>query len=145
MWFSLFTPQVGHQWPRRCWNRMSGGRRLRTWLHCANISEAGHARSLAPPVRYASRRSRGLCFRVDDGEPLRRSQNQNHALPVWGNPDCKACGCIASMGLSAIAAHKFAGILPVGAIFRASVKMGRARGRENAQRPLADETLRVLR
>jgi hypothetical protein len=57
-----------------------------------------------------------------------------------GNPDCSSCGCIASMGLAAVAAHKLGGIIPVGAIFTASVKIGQARGRKNAQRPLADET-----
>jgi hypothetical protein len=29
-----------------------------------------------------------------------------------GNPDCGSCGCIASMGLAAIAAHKLGGIIP---------------------------------
>jgi len=42
-----------------------------------------------------------------------------------GNPDCKSCGCIASMGLAAVAAHKLGGILPVGALFEASIKIGR--------------------
>jgi hypothetical protein len=43
-----------------------------------------------------------------------------------GKPDCSSCGCIASMGLAAVAAHKWGGFLPVGAIFSASVKIGRA-------------------
>jgi hypothetical protein len=41
-----------------------------------------------------------------------------------GNPDCQSCGCIASMGLAAIAAHKLAGIVPIGALFGASVRIG---------------------
>jgi hypothetical protein len=28
-----------------------------------------------------------------------------------GNPDCGSCGCIASMGLAAVAAHKLGGII----------------------------------
>jgi hypothetical protein len=51
-----------------------------------------------------------------------------------GNPDCASCGCIASMGLAAIAAHKLGGVLPVGAIFKASIAIGqwRARSRSTA-------------
>src|SRR5260370_42224563 len=60
-----------------------------------------------------------------------------------GNPDCGWCGCIASMGLAAVAAHKLGGILPVGMIFRASIKIGKARNRRNTPSP-AEEPLRVL-
>ena len=41
-----------------------------------------------------------------------------------GNPDCGSCGCIASMGLAAVAAHKLGGVIPVGAIFRGSIAIG---------------------
>jgi hypothetical protein len=43
-----------------------------------------------------------------------------------GNPDCSSCGCIASMALAAVAAHKVAGVIPVGALFRTSISIGRA-------------------
>ncbi|MGH9720155.1 MAG: radical SAM protein [Bryobacteraceae bacterium] len=42
-----------------------------------------------------------------------------------GNPDCAQCGCIASMGLAAVGKHRLAGVIPVGAIFNASVRVGR--------------------
>jgi hypothetical protein len=41
-----------------------------------------------------------------------------------GNPDCSSCGCVASLGLAAVADHKLCGVIPVGAIFRSSVKIG---------------------
>jgi hypothetical protein len=44
-----------------------------------------------------------------------------------GNPDCSSCGCVASMGLAAVAAHKLGGLIRVGAIFEASIKIGQAR------------------
>jgi hypothetical protein len=44
-----------------------------------------------------------------------------------GNPDCSACGCIASMGLAAIAGHRLGGLIPIGALLRASVAIGRMR------------------
>jgi hypothetical protein len=42
-----------------------------------------------------------------------------------GTPDCTACGCMASMALAAVADHKLKGVIPVGALFRASLKIGR--------------------
>jgi MoaA/NifB/PqqE/SkfB family radical SAM enzyme len=42
-----------------------------------------------------------------------------------GNPDCSSCGCIASMGLAAIAHHRLVGLLQVGEIFKASLRIGR--------------------
>jgi MoaA/NifB/PqqE/SkfB family radical SAM enzyme len=41
-----------------------------------------------------------------------------------GDPDCAQCGCIASMALAAVGHHKLGGFIPVGAIFRASAKIG---------------------
>jgi hypothetical protein len=49
-----------------------------------------------------------------------------------GTPDCASCGCVASMGLAAVAAHKLGGVIPVGAIFRASVKIGQMRTKRDA-------------
>lgn len=42
-----------------------------------------------------------------------------------GDPDCASCGCIASAGLKAIADHKIGGLVPIDAIFRASIAIGR--------------------
>jgi MoaA/NifB/PqqE/SkfB family radical SAM enzyme len=41
-----------------------------------------------------------------------------------GAPDCSNCGCIASAGLAAVARHRLFGFVPVGSIFRGSVKVG---------------------
>jgi hypothetical protein len=51
------------------------------------------------------------------------------------------------MGLAAIAAHKLGGIIPVGAIFKASVRIGQrgqARPKETEDLQAAEEVLRVL-
>lgn len=61
-----------------------------------------------------------------------------------GNPDCSSCGCVASMGLAAIAAHKLGGIIPVGAIFKASVRIGQAKSKPIAQPTSVQEGLRVI-
>lgn len=51
---------------------------------------------------------------------------------LGGNPDCANCGCIASAGLEAIGRHRFAGAIPVGRIFYASMQVGRAVNRLRA-------------
>jgi MoaA/NifB/PqqE/SkfB family radical SAM enzyme len=43
-----------------------------------------------------------------------------------GTPDCSQCGCMASAGLAAVAAHRLPGGLRVGTIFDASLRLGRA-------------------
>ena len=43
-----------------------------------------------------------------------------------GNPDCSNCGCIASAGLEAIGRHRLRGGIPVGRIFYASLRVGKA-------------------
>jgi sulfatase maturation enzyme AslB (radical SAM superfamily) len=43
-----------------------------------------------------------------------------------GNPDCLNCGCMASAGLEAIGRHRLRGGIPVGKIFYASLKVGKA-------------------
>ena len=41
-----------------------------------------------------------------------------------GNPDCSNCGCIASAGLAALGRHHVFGVIPVGALFTGSFKIG---------------------
>jgi hypothetical protein len=50
--------------------------------------------------------------------------------------------------MAAIAAHKLGGIIPIGAIFKASVRIGqigRTRSEPTAALPPVEEVLRVLR
>ena len=52
-----------------------------------------------------------------------------------GTPDCGSCGCFASMGLASVGAHKLGGVLAVGTIFQASIKIGQRRARSKNSRP----------
>ena len=64
-----------------------------------------------------------------------------------GNPDCGSCECVASMGIAAVAGHELGGIIPVGAIFKASVRIGQigqARAKRTAQPLPVGDSLRVL-
>ena len=44
-----------------------------------------------------------------------------------GDPDCSQCGCMASMALAAVGTYKLGGLIPVGALFRGSVRLGELR------------------
>jgi hypothetical protein len=60
-----------------------------------------------------------------------------------GNPDCASCGCIASMGLASVASHKLGGMLSVGTIFKASIKIGQKRAKLRTKYR-AKEALQIL-
>jgi hypothetical protein len=62
-----------------------------------------------------------------------------------GNPDCSQCGCIASMGLAAVGAHKLGGIIPVKSIFDLSFRIGRAKSKTANLKAAAETPFRVLR
>jgi hypothetical protein len=62
---------------------------------------------------------------------------------LGGAPDCESRGCVAAMGLDAVAAHRWAGLMPVDAVFRASLKIGRSVPGSH-QAPRANSLLRVL-
>jgi MoaA/NifB/PqqE/SkfB family radical SAM enzyme len=62
-----------------------------------------------------------------------------------GNPDCSQCGCIASMGLAAVGAHKLAGIIPVKPIFDLSFLIGKARYKPRRSPAVTEiDPLRIL-
>jgi MoaA/NifB/PqqE/SkfB family radical SAM enzyme len=62
-----------------------------------------------------------------------------------GDPDCSQCGCMASMALAAVGAYKVGGIIPAGALFRGSVKLGALRRPARLPEAPGQGELRVLR
>jgi MoaA/NifB/PqqE/SkfB family radical SAM enzyme len=62
-----------------------------------------------------------------------------------GDPDCSQCGCIASMGLAAVGAHRLGGFISVGGIFRASAKIGEFVSGKKKRPPVPrEEPLKIL-
>jgi MoaA/NifB/PqqE/SkfB family radical SAM enzyme len=53
-----------------------------------------------------------------------------------GTPDCSNCGCLASAGLGAVGRHKLMGLIPIGAIFDRSLRVGE-RVRQRQLQPAA--------
>jgi sulfatase maturation enzyme AslB (radical SAM superfamily) len=143
VWFSLFTPQVGAQLPemlnaRERSQAIADMLVLRRDFPKLDMPD-GMIRQFASPPHSPQ----DCVFALTTQTISADLKTKITPCQFGGNPDCGSCGCIASMGLAAIAAHKLGGILPVGMIFRASIKIGKARNRRNTQPP-ADEPLRVL-
>jgi sulfatase maturation enzyme AslB (radical SAM superfamily) len=126
IWVSLYTPQIGevsdeiltpHDRERVVAALMS----LRRRYPKISMPEGLIEKYVAPPENpddcvFAQTTT---CVSADFEHRITPCQ-------FGGNPDCSQCGCIASAGLAAVAAHRLPGGLRVGAIFDASLRVGRA-------------------
>lgn len=145
VWFSLFTPQTGHLSPEvlapaERAQAIADMLALRKTFPKLDMAE-GLIRQFAAPPAGPSECVFALTTQIISAD----LKTKVVPCQFGGNPDCAQCGCVASMGLAAVAAHKLGGFIPVGAIFNASVRMGQARARRKAPPPPANkQTLRVL-
>jgi MoaA/NifB/PqqE/SkfB family radical SAM enzyme len=136
VWFSLFTPQVGDQMPEI----LSAEERQRAIREMVQLRKQYPKLDMPEIVirQFASPpKSPQDCVFARTTQTLSADlETKITPCQFGGSPDCSSCGCIASMGLASIAAHKLGGILSVGAIFRASIRIGetRARYREGSGR-----------
>jgi sulfatase maturation enzyme AslB (radical SAM superfamily) len=129
VWFSLFTPQVGDQMPEI----LSSDERQRAITEMVQLRRRYPKLDMPEVVirQFASPpESPQDCVFARTTRTLSADlQTRITPCQFGGNPDCSSCGCFASMGLASIAAHKLGGILPVGTIFRASIRIGETRAR----------------
>jgi MoaA/NifB/PqqE/SkfB family radical SAM enzyme len=148
IWFSLFTPQRGDRLPemlrpeeRR--QAIADMLALRKEFSKLDMPE-GLIRQFASPPRSPT----DCVFALTTQTLSADLKTKIVPCQFGGNPDCSSCGCVASMGLAAIAAHKLGGIIPVGAIFKASVRIGQIRRSSSkqidAKFPLVEKVLPIL-
>ncbi len=142
VWFSLFTPQRGDQLPEMLQPRersqaIADMLALRREFPKLDMPEEMIRQFAAPPAS-----PRDCVFALTTQTLSADLKTKIVPCQFGGDPDCRSCGCIASMGLAAVAAHRLAGIIPVSAIFKASIKIGQARSKPLA--PLVENPLRVL-
>jgi len=132
MWFSTLTPQVGEELPevltpseRQVF--VSEVLALRHRYPKLDMPEGMVREFYTPPASPAD------CIFAQTTETISADlQTKITPCQFGGTPDCSQCGCIASMGLAAVGTYKLGGGIPVGAIFRASAKIGSAvRSRRN--------------
>src|SRR5580700_6455228 len=144
VWFSLFTPQVGDDLPEM----LTAAERaqaiadmlvLRKQFPKLDMPEALIRQFASPP------HSPQDCVFAQTTRTLSADlSTEITPCQFGGTPDCGSCGCVASMGLASVAAHKLGGFIPVGAIFKASIRIGRARAKSRTKHE-AKETQRRLR
>jgi len=137
IWFSLFTPQVGH-FPAE---RLTQSQREQAIQELSDLAPQfpkvymskvvldGYAHPPGCPVECIFAQVT-TCIAADLATEIRPCE-------LGGTPDCRSCGCIASAGLGAIGRYRLAGLVSVGSIFRISNKIGDARRACAARRQTA--------
>ena len=143
VWFSLFTPQRGDDLPEMLTRQERAQvidqlQEMRLRFPKLDMPE-GLIRQLASPPHSPAECVFALTTQTISADLKTRIT----PCQFGGDPDCGSCGCIASMGLSAVAAHKLGGFIPVGAIFNASIKIGQKR-RKRTTYAASKPELRVL-
>ena len=144
VWFSLFTPQVGDRLPEMLQpderqRAIADMLVLRNEFPKLEMPE-GMIRQFSSPPRSPKECIFALTTQVLSAD----LKTKIVPCQFGGNPDCASCGCVASMGLAAIGEHKLGGVIPVGAIFKASVRIGqigRARPEQTAELPDSRESV----
>jgi sulfatase maturation enzyme AslB (radical SAM superfamily) len=144
VWFSLFTPQVGDRLPEMLepqerQQAVADMLSFRKDFPKLDMPE-GMIRQFATPPQSPE----DCVFALTTQTLSADLKTKIVPCQFGGNPDCASCGCVASMGLAAVAAHKLGGIVPVGAIFKASVRIGRFRSESTVHVPPVEKALRVL-
>jgi MoaA/NifB/PqqE/SkfB family radical SAM enzyme len=136
LWFSLYTPQIGETsaeiLTRHDRERVVAALMLlRRKYRKIRMPEGLLRQYVSPPQSpdeciFAQTTS---CVSADFEHRITPCQ-------FGGNPDCTQCGCMASAGLAAVGSHRLPGGIRVGALFDASLKLGRVgrvlRGRREA-------------
>jgi sulfatase maturation enzyme AslB (radical SAM superfamily) len=133
IWFSLFTPQRGDDLPEMLTAQereqvISDLTNLRKRHRKLDMPEGLIQQFAAPPQNPAE-----CVFALTTRTISADLKTAISPCQFGGNPDCSSCGCIASMGLAAVAEHRLAGVIPIASIFKASVKIGRLLSRNDAQ------------
>jgi sulfatase maturation enzyme AslB (radical SAM superfamily) len=124
IWMSMFTPQRGEN-PPECLTAQERSQAVQDLLRIRRVypklemPESALKAFLSPP------RSPAECIFAQTTQTLSADfRTRITPCQFGGDPDCSRCGCYASMGLKAIGDHKLAGVLPVGTLFTASLRVG---------------------
>ncbi len=124
VWFSMFTPQIGDDLPEI----LTPDERARAVAEMLDLRERypklDMPKGLVEQFLKPPHSPQDCVFALTTETISADLKTKITPCQFGGKPDCRQCGCIASMGLAAVAAHKLGGVIPVGAIFRASVKIG---------------------
>ena len=127
VWFSIFTPQIGDDLPEILTpgERQAVIQELLSFRYEKLEMPASLIREFANPPS-----SPDDCIFAQTTHTVSADlKTRITPCQFGGKPDCSQCGCIASMGLAAVGHRKLGGLIEVGSIFKASVKIGAALSR----------------
>jgi MoaA/NifB/PqqE/SkfB family radical SAM enzyme len=144
IWFSIFTPQIGDHLPEM----LLPEHRARAIADLSTLRRAfpkldmpaGMIRQFSAPPANPSECVFALTTQILSAD----LKTKVVPCQFGGNPDCSSCGCVASMGLAAVAGYKLGGVIPVGAIFKASLRIGQLRTRRAPFPARVEEQFRIL-
>lgn len=143
IWFSLFTPQIGDVLPEM----LTAEERARAIAEMMELRKHHPKLDMPEPLirqfRAPPQSPASCIFALTTRNISADLRSEVTPCQFGGNPDCGSCGCIASMGLAAIADYKLAGIVPISAIFNTSLKFGR-RYKASTERPAVTPALHIL-
>lgn len=144
VWFSLFTPQRGAVAPEI----LSAAQRAQVVAEITELRQRFPKLDMHPrvvPEFLKPPKSPDECIFAQVTETL-SADLTSRVTPCQfgGDPDCAQCGCIASMGLASIGQYKLGGVIPLGQIFNASVKVGRWRARSKRKNTPVSAVLPVV-
>jgi MoaA/NifB/PqqE/SkfB family radical SAM enzyme len=139
IWMSLYTPQVGEVYDERLMppdrrRVVDELRRLRVHFPKLQMPAGLLNAYLDPPS------SPGDCIFAQTTECVSADLDTRITpCQFGGEPDCESCGCMASAGLAAVGRHQLGGVIPIDALFKGSLGVGRAvsRLRGGGQAPIA--------
>jgi MoaA/NifB/PqqE/SkfB family radical SAM enzyme len=125
VWFSLFTPQVGAVDPEiltvaQRTQVIAELQELRIKYAKLEMPDSLIEEIASPPSSPADCIFARTTTTISADLTTRITPCQ-----FGGEPDCKQCGCIASMALAAVGHHRVAGPLTAGHLFQASERIGR--------------------
>lgn len=125
VWFSIFTPQRGATDPEILTRSQRASiiadlRHLRMKYPTLEMPEAVIREMESPPGNPDE------CIFARTTETISADLRTSISpCQFGGNPDCKQCGCIASMGLAAVGHYRVLGHLTAGHLFMASDRFGK--------------------
>lgn len=125
VWFSVFTPQRGATdpeilTPAQRATVISDLRQLRLKYPTLDMPE-GLIREIESPPRSPAECVFARTTSIISADLTTRIT----PCQFGGDPDCKQCGCVASMGLAAVGHYRVLGPLTAGQIFFASDRIGK--------------------
>lgn len=124
IWFSAYTPQEGEQSAERLRPQDRESLVAELLAVSAQFPKAHQSQRVIEAFRNPPHSPRECSFARVTRCLSADLQTVVEPCQLGGKPVCAECGCLASIGMHAVAGVKFGGLLPLSAILNASMRLG---------------------